>query len=209
MRSARLYGVALFVLLAGGTVARAGLVHWSYDWSSSPGQVLSDGAGTSKITLSDEKLRSVIGDSDIVATNLNTFSRAPDSNPDHFTNKAYQLNLLLADQQSGTKGTIQFAGVFNGTVSTHSANIKNTLTTAVKQSLILGHYRYTATLAYFGPPGPPGAVNGGSVGAHVAIDVDLVNNLPEPSSLPLAGLGVVLLGLVRARSRRGFPLRPA
>jgi hypothetical protein len=209
MRTTTLCGAALIVLLTGAASARAGLVHWSYDWSSSPGQVFSDGAGTSKITLSDEKRRSVVGDSDVVATNLRTYSTAPDSNPDHFTNKAYHLSLAILDIQSNSQGTITFSGLFNGTVSAHSANIKNTLTTPTSQSVILGNYRYTAHMDFFAPPGPPGVNNAGSISAHVAIDVDLIHHMPEPSSLLLAGLGVVLLGLARNRTWRRVPLRVA
>src|SRR5437763_860487 len=95
--SARLVWAALAVLPTTGTAARADLVHWSYSWSNSPTQVLSDGAGNSRITLTDEGLQTIIGDSDIVSTNLRTASTAPNGSPDTFTNRPYVLSLTLTD----------------------------------------------------------------------------------------------------------------
>jgi hypothetical protein len=206
----RLRGVVLAVLLTTGTAARADLVHWSYSWSRSPSQVQADAPGTSYISLSDEAVRQVVGDSDIVSTNLRTVSSAPDGTPDHFTNKPYVLTLTLTDQASNVSGNISFSGVFNGTVAAHSANISSTFTGPTSQTIVLGNYKYTVTLPYYTPPGPPDATNAGSISAHVTVTMELVKNLPEPSSLLLAGLGVLLVSLVHTRGNwRRFPLLPA
>jgi len=203
------YGPVLAVLLTAAP-ARADLVHWSYNWSRSPSEVLSD-TGESKITLTDETTQQVIGDSDIVATNLRTFSTAPDGSPDHFTNRPFVLTLTLLDQASSTSGAVTLTGAFNGTLSQHSANITMTPTGVTTQSIVLGDVKYTAKLNYFSPPGPPDATNRGSIGAHVSVTAQLLTQgLPEPNSLILAGLGAVLLGLARHRRRwQRFPLKPA
>jgi hypothetical protein len=204
------YGPVLAVLLTAAPAARADLVHWSYNWSRSPSEVLSD-SGESKITLTDETTQQVIGDSDIVATNLRTFSTAPDGSPDHFTNKSFVLKLTLIDHASSISGALTLTGVFNGTLSEHNANITMTPTGMTTQSIILGNAKYTAKFDYFSPPGPPDATNSGSIGAHVSVTVQLLTGgLPEPNSLILASLGALLLGLARHRRRwQRFPLKPA
>src|SRR4051812_20870815 len=106
---------ALALLLTAGGGAPAARVVWRYNWSRSPGAALADTPATGgKITLTDESQRTVVGDSDVVATNLKTYSTAPDSSPDRFTNKGYTLTLSLTDQASGQSGAASFTGVFNG-----------------------------------------------------------------------------------------------
>src|SRR5437588_594905 len=62
---------ALALLLAAGPGARADWIAWSYNWSRSPAEVLADNPATGgKITLTDESQHTVIGDSDVVAANL-------------------------------------------------------------------------------------------------------------------------------------------
>jgi hypothetical protein len=202
--------IALVSLLMSSTSARADLIHWSYNWSRFPGDILPDNpASGGKITLTDESLKSAIGDSDIVATNIRTFSKAPDDKPDTYTNKAYTLSLFLLDQASNIGGTINFNGIINGMVSTNSSNLTNAFTSPVTQTIILGNDKYIATLGQFTPPGPPGAVNSGSVSAHVAVTVEILSKVPEPATMTLASVGVALLLLARYRTQRPFPLKPA
>src|SRR4051812_33083706 len=97
---AALGGMALALLLAAATNLRAELIHWSYNWSRTPSEIHADPPGTGYITLSDEKLHTASGNSDIVATNLLTYSKADVNHPETFTNKQYTLALFLQDNAS-------------------------------------------------------------------------------------------------------------
>jgi hypothetical protein len=202
---ATLGGAAMALALLVTSPAQADLVHWHYSWSRSPAEVLSD-TGQSKVTLSDESLTTAEGSSDIVATNLRTFSTADPHHLDTFTHKGYTLTLKLIDDVSHQSGTLVFKGEFNGTVSSTSANIINTFTSLLTRSIVLGDNLYIATMNSFVPPGPPGASNSGSIGAHV--DVTVVH-LPEPASLTLLGLGAGVFLLVRRRRKRDEETLPA
>jgi PEP-CTERM motif len=199
------YGIALLALLAGAAAVRADPIQWSYNWSSSPGIVYSDNSQTSYITLtSGQILQSAAGDSDIVATNLRTFSNAPPATPATFTAKVYTLNLLLQDQQSGQSGTLTFSGQFDGTLSELSSNIQNTFTGPTTQTLFLGNNVYTATIGPYSPPGPTNSTNAGSISAFAQVTVStiIIQDVPEPSSFLLVLLGTPLAGLALWRRRR-------
>lgn len=197
--------VAAFLLLGAASTARADWIAWTYNWSASPADVLADNAsGGGRISLSDEPTRNVVGDSDIVATNLRTYSNAPASNPDTFTNKPYKLTLSLTDGDSSKSGTAIFSGVFNGTLASDSSNITNAFTSATTVVLDLGAHRFTVTLNSYTPPGPQGSVNAGGIGAHATVTVATILQTPEPASLTLAGLAVPLLWLWSRRRTRIF-----
>jgi hypothetical protein len=190
------------VLLAGAHRARADQILWKYNWSRSPDVVHADEPGTSYITLTDEQLKSAVGDTDVVATNLRTYSTAPGDKPDTFTAKAYTLSLFLQDEASGLSGTLTFTGLFDGTVSEFSSNVKNTFTGQTTQTLVLGNNQYTATIGSYAPPGPTNSTNSGSISAHATVTVDaVVEDVPEPSALALALLAAPA-GLVFWRRRR-------
>jgi hypothetical protein len=189
-------------LLAGST-AHADFINWSYSWSRSPGTIISDNhPATGYITLTEESLKSAIGDSNIVATDLRTFSTATSADPDRFTAKVYTLSLFLLDQDSGHSATLTFTGQFDGTLTASSANIQNTFLGQTTQSVLLGNNLYTATLDHYSPPGPTGAVNSGSISAHATITVATLFQQPEPDALVLAGLGAGFLTLTWRRTRR-------
>src|SRR5437660_9697602 len=105
---ATLGGAALLWLLTFGGPARADLIQWSYNWSRSPSNVKADSPGTGYIALTDETAQNAVGNSDIVATNIQAHSTATATNPDHFTNAPFTLALYLLDQQSGSNSTLNF-----------------------------------------------------------------------------------------------------
>jgi hypothetical protein len=199
------YGIALMALLGGAASVRADPIQWSYNWSSSPGTVYADSSQTSYIALTTGSiLQNAAGDSDIVATNLRTYSTASPAAPATFTAKTYTLSLFLQDQQSGQSGTLMFTGQFDGTLSELSSNIQNTFTGATTQSVQLGSNIYTATIGPYSPPGPTNSSNAGSISAFAQVTVSsiVIQDVPEPSSLLLAFLAAPLAGLALRRRRR-------
>jgi hypothetical protein len=190
------FGIALLVTLAGGVQARADQIHWNYNWSRSPGIIYSDTSTASYITLTDEQLHSAAGDSNIVATNLRTYSTATPDAPATFTAKPYTLTLFLQDVASGTSATLIFSGKFDGTLSALNANIINTFMGQTTQQVQLGNNLYTATIGPYSPPGPTGSTNAGSISAFAQVIVQpiVVQDVPEPSSWLLASWAVPLAG---------------
>jgi hypothetical protein len=151
------------------------------------------------IKLTNEALVPASGSSDIVATNVTTVSTAAASNPDHFTNKAFVLALTLTDKDSKAQTTMDFHGVFNGTLDRSSSHLRATFSDR-RQVVHLGQHLFTVTMEDFSPPH---GLTPGSIGAHV----DVRHN-PEPSTLVLAGLGACLGGVIyyrRRGQRRRYP----
>jgi hypothetical protein len=198
-------GLALALLLAVTTAGRADPISWSYSWSNSPTQINADTPGGGYLTLSNETTKTAVGDSDVVATNIQGHSSATGGQVDTFTHKTYTLGLTLTDQASGVSGNLNFTGELNGTLTATSSLITNTFTGLTTQSLVLGDNLYTVTVDSYTAPGPPGSANAGSIGAVATVSIF---HLPEPSTLVLSGLGACFLALA-ARRRRGAGFPPA
>jgi hypothetical protein len=201
------FGIALLVTLTGAATAHADQIVWNYNWSSSPGIVYSDNSQTTYITLTNQQLATAAGNSDIVATNLRTYSTASPETPATFTAKAYTLSLTLQDVASGLIGTLTFTGQFDGTLSSLSSNINNTFTGQMTQTLRLGNDLYTATIGPYAPPGPTNSSNSGTISAYAQVSVQpiIIQDVPEPSALLLAGWAAPLAGFVFWRRRRPAP----
>ncbi len=189
--------------------ARADFINWGFNWTHTPVVVAADTGGTGGITLTNHQGGTGSGNSDVVATQITTFSSASVNTPDHFTNTNYSLILDLSDSASHKSGMLTFTGSLNGTLSLSSANIKNTFIGPLTQHLDLGGNLYTVTIGPYAAPGIPDATQTGSISAHISVLPDSSgggggsggstpppsNSAPVPSTLLLAGLGVSVLGL--------------
>jgi hypothetical protein len=197
----RLFAAALAVCLLAGAQARADFVAWDYSWSSAPTAITADNPSMGSINFTPITSGSAVGNSFIVATNITTSSTADPSNPATFTDKAYSLILTILDKASNTSDGLTFSGKINGTLSSGSAILSNTFTSSETQSVQIGNHVYTVKIGPFAPPGPPSANIAGSISALATVTV---NDVPEPSSLFLGGLGLSLFGAwwwKRGRSR--------
>lgn len=211
------------VIFAAQSYASAGFVPWTYNWSRAPLAVSANAPGTGGLTLTDEPINHAVGSSDIVATNIRSFSSAPRTNPDLFTNKPYTLTLFLQDDGSGQHANLVFTGAFSGNLSAVSANITNAFTGNTSQTVTLGGHKYIVQIGPYAPPGPPTASNAGSISAHVFVDQvpdqppgggggnggggtgnggGGPHDAPEPSTLLLAAFG--LSGLSAGAWRKIF-----
>src|SRR5262245_39543861 len=182
--------------------AQAEFIPWKYNWSRSPATINADAPGTGFITLTDEKVTTAAGDTDVVATNLKIFSTAPPGTPDVFTAKAYALTVSILDQESGMTGTLTFTGELSGTASSSSAKIANKFTGMMTQSMLLGVNRYDVTIGPYSPPGPPEGGNSGSIAAMAHVEVTDITKSPEPSTLVLAAIGAPLAVWWRRRKSK-------
>jgi hypothetical protein len=206
------------LLVLAGVQARAEPISWDYGWEPASLVIAADGGGTGGVSLTVQAPVNAQGPSDIVATNLRTFSSAAVTTPDSINQGNYSLALTLTDGATGRTGSMTFTGYLSGTFSTSSSNLKNFFTGDTTQSMNLGNHKYTVTIGPYAPPGPPGAANAGSISAFVDVvrippddpgddgdddDPPPPNETPEPGTLLLTCLGVSCLGAASWRKRRG------
>jgi hypothetical protein len=142
------------------------------------------------------------GASDLIATQINTFYNAPGTGAYSFRppDSHYTLHVILEDVRWSVTGQLEFPGYFTGTISPTKVNIGNTFLGPTTQSLLLGPDLYTVTIGPFLPPSAPNSPDLGSIGAHV--EVRQVKATPEPSTLVLAGMAIIPLGLAAWRRHR-------
>jgi len=188
--------VALVVVALATAQVRADFVPWSYNWEPDPLIVKADGQTTAHLRLTDEPLKRAKGTSDIIVTNIRAFSDAARFKPNHYSHALVLFTLVLTDLRSHQSAILNFRAFFTGTVSATSANIRLHFLPPKMEEVTLGGHHYTVTLGMFTPPGPPGALNAGSLSAHVTVD-GMVQppQTPAPSSLVLSIVGVAGLGL--------------
>src|SRR5262249_46365754 len=99
-------------------------------------------------------------------------------------------------------GLFVFSGKLFGTLTADSAVLSSTFNAPVTLSRAVGGHLYTVTIGPFSGPSGPNSDNVGSIGAHVDVTTEAVQQTPEPTSLALAGLGLAgLAGGWRWRRR--------
>jgi MYXO-CTERM domain-containing protein len=193
--------LALLLLLSVAGSARADLISWGYDWSASPTNVT---AGSGSVKLSNETFHVAVGNSQVVATNLQEFSTADplQGQFDVFgpNDGKYTLTLNLKDLASGQTGALVFKGQLQGQFSSLNSAVSNTYFAPTSQTIVLGATQFMVTMNAYSPPGPPSQGNLGSMGAFV--EVAKVRETPEPATLTLAGFGAAAFGLAAWRRRR-------
>jgi hypothetical protein len=208
MRSQKALALAAaLALLLTTRAAHAEPVSWSYSWSSSPGVVNSDDGSLGSVSFlpgsGGPQLGSVNSGPGIQAASL--VATAPASGLATFTNQGYGLTLSLTDNASHATGSLTFGGALSGTLG-RTNDVTNTFSGATTKSINLGGNEYTVGLGLFVPPLPG---TPGSLGANVTVvpgpgssPSPPANDVPEPTSLVLAGLGLSALGLNCWRRRR-------
>src|SRR5258708_25176759 len=103
-RPPRLSLSPLLLRVLPGTAARADQISWSYAWDSAPTAISASGQGTGTIFLLDPQPGTGTGSMHISSTQFGLNTIATPTNPDHFTDKSFALNLTLTDAVSGAKG---------------------------------------------------------------------------------------------------------
>jgi hypothetical protein len=187
-------GLVLFVL---ASTAQADHISWSYDWSPASLVVPANPGGTGGVTMTNLPLRHAVDNQTIVVTHMTTFSSATDAHPDRYTHRHYSLKLLLIDNASHKSAILKFGGYLDGYVSLTHVRLVNTFLSLAVQSVHLGHMWYTVRIGPFVAPGIPDSPPKGEIMASVT-----VRHNPEPSTLILAGLGLVGVGFVAWQNRK-------
>ncbi|HYT91666.1 MAG TPA: PEP-CTERM sorting domain-containing protein [Gemmataceae bacterium] len=189
---------ALILLLLGGASASADPIAWSYSWSSNPGVVTSDDGSLGKVTFAPASggplFGSQTGGDGVLAATLN--ASTPASGTATFTNQGYGLTLHLTDNASHESGDLTFSGALSGSLGSTGA-LTNSFQGDVAKSLSLGGNQYLVTVGLFVPPAPDSP---GRLGANVTVtgsggSTTVISDVPEPTSLILASLGLSALGV--------------
>ena len=198
-------GIALALLLSATLSARADTI-WTYDWTPSTTKVNANAGGSGFLTLTNEPDHTATGSSNTVITNIQAVSTASSTNPAMFNQAPISFALKLEDATSKATTTVTFAGAFSGNITANSANVQLSFTSPTTETLTLGGNQYKAVVGTYTPPGPPGAVNAGSLNAFVTVTPTNGNghtsSTPEPTALTLACLGLPLAGFCGWRKRR-------
>ncbi|MCI0461755.1 MAG: PEP-CTERM sorting domain-containing protein [Gemmataceae bacterium] len=204
-------GVACACLLVlPGSSARAEPITWSYNWATSPGTV--NAVGGSPALKFMPSSGSITADTkDLLAAKIEALGSTGTTHT--FTDTLYTLTMNITDPSKAT-GSLQFTGILNGTLGGDST-LTNEFAKAWTKDLTLGENTYSVTIGAFKAPGVPGSGVLGSIGADVIVTsagvpppvIDPpppppVNEVPEPTSLLLAGAGLSVLGLRRWCARR-------
>jgi hypothetical protein len=194
--------LALCLCFAPLPCLRADPIPWTYSWSRSPTEIQADAPGSGSIKLTVGSPKMIVGDSANVPINLETFSTATEDHKDTFTARPYSLTMTITDMDTGETGSRTFTGQIDGWLWAKGSLLNNTFISPTEQTIDLGHHRYTITIGPYVRPGAPGSDTLGSIGSVVTVSVEgIVQQLPEPGTMILASVGMILLGTAQMRRR--------
>jgi hypothetical protein len=116
----------------------------------------------------------------------------------------FNLTVGLKDGASGASGFLTFKGSVDGTLygAQTGSVLKVAFASPTNQSLVLGQHQYAVSLAPF-TFNYQGTDNGFSPYQPVPMSVQ-VSDVPEPSTLALAAVGLAAVGWRAWRRRKGL-----
>jgi hypothetical protein len=185
--------LAVPALLVAGAPARADYIPWSYSFSANPNPVTSDN-GSASVTFAPTSGQESLSFNGLLAAQLSAAGPTDAA----FSSRGYTFSMHLTDIASGASADLSWTGAFSGS---SPFNLENKIPNP-NQQVTLGQHEYTVTLGAFAPPTPerPGSLATTVIVAGPSVPV---NQVPEPTSLLLAGAGLSALG-ARAWWRKRF-----
>lgn len=211
-------GTALLVLLAAAaSQVRADHLSWTYTTSTStPGVSVGNNlpSGGASVSLTGFNTAQT-GGASIPLIAYETISSA--STPVSFDNSKYSLALKLTDTSTGASKTLDFSGKLNGSLSSTSSSLFNTIT-PVTSSVSLDGHTFTVSIPKVELAAPSAVQqdilanvtvsNGSLAGGHDG--GTHTSSSPEPASLLLGSLGFSCFGLGcwwKRRRRSAEPMK--
>jgi PEP-CTERM motif len=201
-------------------------IPWGYSASSTAIYNNNNAASTSSVTFAGAS-GIASGSSGIIIYSMATTSGASAASPDSFSNVPFNLAITLTDvTATGSKSAdakasdiLHFSGLFSASNVSRQSLLPGASpwSSPVTEQVVLGGddvgwRTYTVVLSSFTSPGQPGG-SPGSIQAIVTIEPVVpvasgenaaVAEAPEPTSLVLAGLGLLpLVAFWRKKSRPG------
>jgi hypothetical protein len=123
-------------------------------------------------------------------------------------NHTFTLTFGVADKASGASGTLTFQGALAGGMGFGIAHVTGAFSGPASQSVQLGEHLYTVTVSPFSynkdeqATAFPPPWHGPYLDVQVSV---AVSDVPEPSALALAALGLPALTALTRRRRRTSP----
>lgn len=208
--------VGLLLVLAAGRADAGPLpVGWSYRNPLNE-FAFADGA-SGGITFPNTVFQSILGDGEIVASRVASYSIAPDTDPDAVKSLPYRFALEVRDDLSGEVASLSFAGTLTGDLWRTGSALGNRFAGPAVQTADLGGNRYTVSLGAFTAPTGYGDDAAGAIGARVSItDIPAplpapvldspspaspAVNTPEPATALLTLIGLPVIAVVRRSLR--------
>ena len=203
------------------TGAQATSIPWGYSATSTEIYNSNTPLKTSSVKFNGSSAVAT-GDSGIIIYNLETTSTVDESTPDTFKDVGFDLEVTLTDIKAGglgvPSGKVKFSGLYSASNVSKSSSLPdgNSWVGATKSEVTLGSKesgwrKYAVEIASFTPPGQPGGAPG-SIQAVVRISDGTdpggsggdppPNDVPEPTSVVLAGLGLPMLLMARRRLKK-------